>query len=300
MQRMSRLVPLLFVVLAVSPKELPAAQPVGGDRSPAGISWNADYTKAIKAAKRQAKMLLVFFCDPGKEKTCNRFKTETLGDPVVRKKLRGYVCVQVPLDTKVTIGGKEVTLLEDAAFGEMLGKPGIAIVDFASSDPALRGYVVSTFPITKKLRYTSKEMAVILDLPPGTLTQRTLIYAVRTHPDKPASTGGRINPNLVGEAESHSRYQARIRLQGHHRWPARFRRINTKLPSGLTASEVCAESWPGENLVEAAIECVRCWRLSKGHWSAVRAFHRLYGYDMKRGRNGIWYATGIFGRGRRE
>jgi hypothetical protein len=64
----------------------------------------------------------------------------------------------------------------------------------------------------------------------------------------------------------------------------------------MTASEVCAESWPGENLVEAAVECVRCWRLSQGHWSAVRAAHRLFGYDMKRGSNGIWYATGIFGR----
>ena len=33
-------------------------------------------------------------------------------------------------------------------------------------------------------------MAVILDLPPGTLTQRTLIYAVRTHPERPASADG--------------------------------------------------------------------------------------------------------------
>jgi hypothetical protein len=60
---------------------------------------------------------------------------------------------------------------------------------------------------------------------------------------------------------------------------------------------VCAESWPGENLVEAAIECVRCWRLSSGHWEAVRTQHTVYGYDMKRGSNDVWYATGIFGRG---
>ena len=63
------------------------------------------------------------------------------------------------------------------------------------------------------------------------------------------------------------------------------------------ASEECAESWPGQGLLESAIECVRCWRLSSGHWAAVRAEHRCYGYDIKRGNNGIWYATGIFGRG---
>ncbi len=57
--------------------------------------------------------------------------------------------------------------------------------------------------------------------------------------------------------------------------------------------EVCAESWGGQHLVEAAIECVRCWRLSSGHWSAVCARSRFFGYDMKLGANGVWYATGI-------
>jgi hypothetical protein len=47
-------------------------------------------------------------------------------------------------------------------------------------------------------------------------------------------------------------------------------------------------------LVAAAIDCVHSWRQSSGHWSAVRSRHRFYGYDMKRGSNGIWYATGIF------
>jgi len=97
------------------------------------------------------------------------------------------------------------------------------------------------------------------------------------------------------EAQSHSQYQADIRRQGHHYWESRFHRIVARLPGGLGAREVCAESWPGENLVEAAIECVRCWRLSDGHWSAVRAPNRCFGYDMKRGSNGVWYATGIFG-----
>ena len=119
-------------------------------------------------------------------------------------------------------------------------------------------------------------MAVILDLPPGTLTQRTLIYAVRIHPDKPASTSGQSDADLLEEAQSHSQYQADIRLQGHHFWESRFHRIIARLPGGLTAREVCAESWPGDNLVEAAIECVRCWRLSDGHWSAVAGRQPLF------------------------
>ena len=150
----------------------------------------------------------------------------------------------------------------------MLGKPGLAIVDYRSADAKLHGSVVSTFPITEKLEYTAERMAVILDLPPGTLTQRTLIYAVRVHPDKPASTDGEPSPTLLDEAQSHSQYQAQIRQQGHHFWATRFQRILGAVAGARTPREVCAESWPGQHLVDAAIECVRCWRLSAGHWSA--------------------------------
>jgi hypothetical protein len=136
---------------------------------------------------------------------------------------------------------------------------------------------------------------VILELPQGTLTQRTIIFAVRTHPDRPESADGRPDSYLLKEAESQSQYQARICVQGHHRWGERFARIGARL-RGCAPREVCAESWPGDSLVEAAVECVRCWRLSSGHWSAVRAHQRCFGYDMKRGPNGVWYATGIVGK----
>jgi len=264
--------------------------------SDAKVTWHTDYGHAMKLAERQGKMLLVFFSCAKNDSQCRRLARETLDAPQVRRKLQDYVCVRVSLKEKIVTGGKEMVLLKHPAYAEMLGKPGVAIVDFASKDKKLNGSVVSTFPITGKLWYTPERMMVILDLPPGTLTQRTLVYAVRIHPENPASTEGEIDPKLVDEARSHSEHQARIRLQGHHQWNSRFRRINTKLPSDLSACEVCAESWPGESLVEAAVECVRSWRHSSGHWSAVRARHRVWGYDMKRGHNGVWYATGIFGR----
>jgi hypothetical protein len=141
-----------------------------------------------------------------------------------------------------------------------------------------------------------KELLVLLDLPAGSLTQRTLIFAVRTHPELPASTQGELISVLASESESHSQHQANINLQGHHQWESRFHRINARLPAGMLAQEVCAESWPGQGLFEAAIECVHSWRQSPGHWSAVRTQQSYFGYDMKRGRNGVWYATGIFAR----
>jgi hypothetical protein len=259
--------------------------------------WSKNYADATAAAERCGKMLLIYFYDARDEGACAHFQAETLGDPCVRRKLRDYVCVRLPLDAKISSDGKPVVLLEHPAFGEMLGRPGLAIVDYRSADAKLHGSVVSTFPITEKLHYTAERMAAILDLPAGTLTQRTLIYAVRVHPDKPASTDGEPSPTLLDEAQSHSQYQAQIRRQGHYFWAARFQRILARLPGARAPREICAESWPGQNMVDAAIECVRCWRLSAGHWSAVQARSRFFGYDMRRGANGVWYATGIVGGG---
>jgi len=283
------------VVAKAAEDEVEQEPDAGESESWTASGWHTDYADAVKEAKQQEKMLLVRFYGSRLNLRCRRFDRETLSDPRVREKLPDYVCVRLPLAATVEAEGHTAPMCNHPAFAEMFGKPGVAILDFVDSDSELYGRVVSTFPITRDLRYTPEQMLVILGLPRATLTQRTLIYAVRIHPEKPASTEGQIDENLLKEAESHSAYQARIRLQGHHHWERRFHQISAKLPSGLTAVEVCAESWPGEGLVEAAIECVRCWRFSSGHWSAVRARHRFYGYDMRRGSNRIWYGTGIFG-----
>jgi hypothetical protein len=278
---------------ATTPHAATAAEPQAAP--PDSVRWQTDYGRAFSDARRQGKMLLLFFFDPADE-ACRRFEAEALGAAAVAARLKtGYVCARLPLDAQVDSGGKAVTLLKHAALAEMQGRPGMAIIDFAHADPGLHGYVVSAFPLTATLSYTVEQVGVILDLPPGTLTQRTLIYAVRVHPEHPASTAGTLEPHLVQEAASHSECQARIRLQGHHNFAARFQRISAVLPPGLAVREVCAESWPGQGLVEAAVECVRCWRCSPGHWGAVRGPQQVYGYDMKLGDNGIWYATGIFG-----
>jgi len=275
---------------------------MAGDSLPDGAlseaAWHTSYAKAMQEAKDQKKMLLIYFESPDEkaDTRCRRFRQEVLSDATVIAKMRDYVRLRMPTDATIRSGGKDVRVLKHPAFREMLGRPGLAIIDYASEGKSYYGRVVSTFPLADNLHYSPDRVKVILGLPPGTLTQRTLIYAVRIHPDGPRSTHGQLSETLLHEARSHSEHQADIQLQGHHNWESRFHQINRRLPRGLMAVEVCAESWPGENLVEAAIECVRCWRFSSGHWSAVRAHHPRFGYDMRRGRNGIWYATGIFGR----
>lgn len=260
------------------------------------LRWLSDYAEATAKAEEERRMLLIYFDRNDDSGGCAQFEADTLSNSQIRKGLSSFVCLKLAHDAKVNLDGTETVLLRHTSFSEMVGLPGIAIIDFSGLDAPYYGQVVSTFPFLHGKAYTPGQMNVILNLPPGKLTQRTLIYAVRTHPDAPQSTSGKLDLYLASEAESHSTYQARIGLQGHQTWETRFQRINRRLKGGLLATEVCAESWPGENLLEAAIDCVQCWRQSSGHWRSVKTAHPVFGYDIRRGSNGIWYATGIFGK----
>ena len=123
---------------------------------------------------------------------------------------------------------------------------------------------------------------------------RMLIYAIRLHPESPRSTSGASSPVLCEAAAEHSRRQASLGRQGHQRWESRFHRIWAQV-GGRPPVEVCAESWPDELLLTACLGCVHAWRQSAGHWQVVAGNHPLFGYDIRRGKNRIWYATGIFG-----
>ncbi|HEX3997193.1 MAG TPA: hypothetical protein VHX65_01450 [Pirellulales bacterium] len=269
------------------------------------VRWQSDYFEAYRAAQQSHKMLFIYFCNNAAKENVAREPIpldpvdSALSAAASRAKLDNFVLVRLPLDATVPVDGRPSRLLSHAAFAELRGGPGLAIIDLAHCDAPYYTYVVSACPFTpgKYYHFQPEHVATLLDLPVGTLTQRTMVFAVRIHPERPASTAGAANPVLYDEAASHSRYQAQIQLQGHHQWESRFHRIISRLfrrgTPGMPA-EVVAESWPNENLMDSCIDCVDSWRQSSGHWSQVHAQHVGYGYDIQRGANGIWYATGIF------
>jgi hypothetical protein len=260
------------------------------------IAWRTDYAAAMKEAKSAKKMMFLYFPQPVAKGAVDIYESTVIGDKNVSAWLTTYIPVKLPLNYTVTVGGKSSKLLSHAAFGELQGGAGVAVIDCKNPKSPHYGYVVSVVPFASSMRLGAHETSVLLALEPGSLTQRTMILAVRTHPERPASTTGEFHPVLAGESASHSTYQASISNQGHHEWDNRFHRINSQLPGGMLAQEVVAESWPNQGLVDACVECVSSWRQSPGHWGAVRGRHRFFGYDIKRGGNGIWYATGIFAR----
>ena len=264
---------------------------------PEAILWHTDYGTAVAAAKEQKSFVLLWFVDPGKSDENEKWEASVLNDPRIRERLAKIVAVRLPQDAKVPTGEKgeqQTALLEHPAFAELLRQPGVALLDLRDEASPHFHFVVSVYPFGRG-PLSSDGLIAMLDLPTGSLTQRTLIWAIRTHGEQPQSARGAPNSILAMETESHARLQADLNLQGHHHWEARFQSINARLGEGMVSREVCAESWPGQHLVDAAEECVHSWRQSSGHWEAVSGSHECFGFDMKLGTGGVWYAVGIFG-----
>jgi hypothetical protein len=261
-----------------------------------GLTWRTDYCQAKVEASQSRRDLCVFFREPARDPSLSQLDTAVAELETQERISRRFVFADLPLSASIERDGLPQRLLDHPAFAELNRAPGLAILDLSDPTSHTFGYVVSVYPFPPGELVTPAHLSALLNLPPGSLTQRTLILAVRIHSESPRSTTGEFSPLLSEEAEHHSRHQANITLQGHHQWESRFHRINAKLPNALLAQEVCAESWPGQGLLAAALECVHSWRQSPGHWEAVRTGHPLFAYDMARGRNGVWYATGIFAR----
>jgi hypothetical protein len=232
------------------------------------------YSDAYRSAQTTGKLLLVtvgvdapVLADPAK------FVVARL--PAQAKHFRSHESIEATSG----YGGMH-RLSDHPSLSQMQGRG--AFIARVARDPC----VISALPA----RYCTPDgLWALVNLPPGTLTQRTLIWAVRMHPECPKSADGQPDASLVAQATAQSDEQVRRCNQGH--W----------LPhtAGQT-SEVCSESWPRDtNIVDGAVELVRLWRTSAGHWGEVRRRHSAFGYDMRWGFSrfqggNVWFGTGCF------
>jgi hypothetical protein len=270
------------------------------------LHWETDYEKAVTKAKQSSQCLLIYLSAdsiadvPGKLADvpvipgCREFSTVILDDDSVREGHSKYVALKLPMNATVTDEeGTEQSIHSLPGFEHMLGLPGLVVIDFAQHDKPYYGEVVGILPFLRGVCPTAKQVTTFLNLPPGTLTQRTLTYAVRIHPDRPLSGDGEPLDIVMQETAAHAQYQAERNVLTHQNFSARSSRVKAVLGSG-SPSEICAQCRSGESLFEAALSAMRMWRNSGGHWSIAKRSQTYYGYDMARSKNGTWYAVGFF------
>jgi hypothetical protein len=227
---------------------------------------HTDYYDAYREAQDGGRMLLI------------DFGTGFDFEHIDQAKLSRYVLCRISANTEVEVDGEHRRLLDLPAYAHLDGGPGLAVIDLTDEKRRTFGRPVSLLP---HRHVTPHKVGTMLDLPRGTLTQRTLLWAFRIRPERPRGLFGRPCPRLMAHAARHSRVQCRANHQHH-------------AASYPGSSEIVAESWPwNRNVADAAIDIVWSWSQSPGHWGAASRAWSHFGCDMKT--NGQkWYETGVF------
>jgi hypothetical protein len=261
-----------------------AVEPAPEFVSAGGVDWYVDYYSAYRAAAAEKRFLLINVVPTTMSSAQQSAENFIAQSGRLQEQLKHVVRLRVSCDATISVEGQTRRLLSFGSFAELSGGSGFVLIDLCNTSESYYG--------GKYYHFRPDYLSTILSVPAGTLTQRTMIWAVRIHPERPQSTGGMHHPTLADGAMQQASYQANAGQQGHQNFETRFHSLSAAAGSGV--SEVCAESWPGQNMIDSCIDCVDSWRHSSGHWQGVSRPHRAFGYDIRRGRNGIWYGTGIF------
>ena len=156
------------------------------------------------------------------------------------------------------------------SFAELAGGPGFVLIDLRNKDEQYYGHAVSVLPYAsgKYYHWRPDYLCVILEHAGG--------HADAADDDlgrADSPRGGRRAPTACTTRRWPTGRCSRRRTRRAS--ASRGTRISSRGSTTLSAaaggsvSEVCAESWPGQNMIDSCIDCVDSWRHSSGHWQGV-------------------------------
>ena len=288
---------IAWCALAVLPASAEDAKPAENTRQIGDLTWHTEYSTAYRQAKEEHKQLLLFFRDEKDLLTAGQLEQNVLAKPELKGALSKMVRVMIPTTTLIPVGkdakpeDKPVRLLDYNCFAHMQKQAGLAIVDLQDEKDHLFGKCVSAHPFSSNTLTNTGSVKIMLELPRGTITQRTLTYVLRVHPEQPASVWGQGDPMLYEQCRVASQLMVNYGSVGHHDWGNRSALVSSHF--GYSPMEV-ASIGGGSTLFEAAQSAVNVWRGSGTHWGMMITPNRFFGYDMVQAPNGTWFANGIF------
>ena len=255
--------------------------------APLGDQWAESASRAHKSAMAEKKYLFVEFVLEGSEAVTPKMQ--------VQSPRHVFATYEV---AKEKDGGWR----DSKAFSPLSTRNGVVILDYTGEKgDGTYGKVVSVMPAHK---VNKTNIQTLLERPKGTLTQRTMTWAVRVHPQNPQSTEGQAGQALLDHAQRWARKMATESATTRRPYysgsmlqtPAQVH--STNYPG---SAEVLSTTWMGQGpeVTDAATELVGTWHdayngQNAGHWGFVLRRWSSYGYDMGYDAvNRMWYACGV-------
>ncbi|NQV24786.1 MAG: hypothetical protein HQ518_10495 [Rhodopirellula sp.] len=271
------------------------------DNTAETLKWHRDYLAAYVEASLEKRYLLMFFREAvvGGEPLIS---TDSVFAPSLRPILEQFSRVELPLNAAMpapshTNGADNDAdlpniLLKHRSFRHLGARQGIAIVDL--TDPASLNYarVVSVLPLPESGPFNSDELTLTLNLPKGSISQRTLLFAIRkTIPDSNLSMR-EFSPTLIELARRNSRYMANAGQAGHFDQEIREQRIEAEFGPQAELKELVFATESDTTIHDAALQAVTSWIGTPESFEVLDTPATAMGMEMfQNSESGRWFVT---------
>lgn len=265
------------------------------------LSWHSDYLAAYVEASQEKRFLLMLFRENafGGEPLIS---TDSVFAPSMRPMLEQFSRVELPLNAAMPIVSKKNQdteqddlpnlLLKHRSFRHLGMRPGIAVVDLTDQASPNHARVVSVLPLPESGQFNNADLTLALRLPQGAISQRTLLFAIRsTIPDSSLSMR-EFSPALIELAHRNSRYMANAGQVGSFDQENREQRIEKEFGPQAELKELVFATESETTIHDAALQAVTSWISNSESFDILDSPAEAMGMEMfQNSESGRWFVT---------
>ena len=282
-------------IALTEPVEKPTADPAES------LSWHSDYLAAYVEASQEKRYLLMLVRENvvGGEPLAS---ADEIFAPSMRPMLEQFSRVELPLNAAMPNLSRNDNnsqqndlpnlLLKHRSFRHLGMRQGIAVVDL--TDPASPNHarVVSVLPLPESGQFNGDDLMLALNLPKGAISQRTLLFAIRsTVPDSSLSMR-KFSPALIELAHRNSRYMANAGQIGSFDQETRQQRIEEEFGQQAELRELVFATESEATIHDAALQAVTSWISNSKSFEILDSPATAMGMDMfQDSESGRWFVT---------
>ncbi|MDA1160233.1 MAG: hypothetical protein O2983_11535, partial [Planctomycetota bacterium] len=162
------------------------------------------------------------------------------------------------------------------------------------TDPASPNHarVVSVLPLQENGQFNNADLMLALNLPQGAISQRTLLFAIRsTVPDSSLSMR-EFSPTLIELAHRNSRYMANSGQVGSFDRENRAQQIEKEFGPQARLKELVFATEAETGIQDAALQAVTSWISNSESFDILDSPARAMGMEMfQNSESGRWFVT---------
>lgn len=276
----------------VLPEPGPAPDISDSPESLGELSWHDDYATAYEEAaglRRRLVMLFAGSSDQSRPDSRGGFEAAE-----VEAALGDSVRLQLPVDFKVA--GSETSLLEHRSFRHLGGQPGVVIIELSDPASPLFGQAVSAMPLPVGDRFPLESLKRLLDLPAGSIGQRSLLFEIRSAVDSAELDSALVNAaphvTLSDLANRNARFMAHFERDELFEAGRRQEILHRTFGEAAEFRELTFATPEPASIQSAASQAVQHWTRQTTEPTALTGPATAYGLDLFQSpESGRWFAT---------